>query len=335
LKAFITKLLILAIASFFLPEALRATSFTDLSKALKANRNEVTELTISGFDAIPGSVFTFKRLQKLTVRNGLKNIPENINELGVLSELIFVDDDLKGIPENIKYCKYLKDLRFINCHLVDLPKEVFELPALEKLNLKNNQITRLPLDFNDNYSLKELNIKYNKIKILDDCIQRFYALETFYFSGNPIAIIKGNWDDERAFKKLKTVVMKDCNLENMPVFLCKNINYLDISNNKIREISDEEVIQLQNLGFLSLENNPIHLINESLFKLRKLKSLQLDKYESIIIQLSEQSNICLSFSIQDIDRNKSSFKPCGKKKGMIAIYLSEPTKKRKSQSQNR
>ncbi len=306
-----------------------SASYTDLNKALKANRSEVTELTLSGYDSIPNVIFVFKHLQKLTVRNGLRTIPQNIGQLGVLEELIFVDNFIVEIPPSIKYCRLLKDLRFINCHLDEIPKELFELPLLEKLTLKNNQISRIPCDFTDNYTLKELNLKYNKIKVLDDCIQRFYAMETFYFTGNPFAIIQGDWNDPKAFKKLKTLIMRDCGLNKLPVFMTKNITYLDVSNNKIKEVSDEDVLVLENLSFLSMENNPIHYLNESLFRLHKLKSLQIDKYESIIIQLSEQNNVCISFMIQNLDNRQNDFRPCGKKKGMIAIFLSEPTKRKK------
>jgi Leucine-rich repeat (LRR) protein len=298
--------------------------FNDLKKAFM-HINEVKELSLSNVEKLPDGVYEFPNLTKLTIRNGLKKIDYRIGNLKSLEVLNLIDDDIPFLPEDIKNCTNLREIRIINCKFRVLTKELFELPKLERLILKNNNIEQFPCDFNDNYLLKELNLKYNKIKSLPDCVERIYMLQSLYLTGNPIEEFKGVWgNNSKAFKNLKTLSMAACNLSKVPVKLTTNLTYLDLSNNQIKDIGLEDILRMQRLTYLSVENNPLTFIDESLFDIRHLGLLQIDKNETIIDLLSLSNRVCISYSGNKMNNRLDEIKPCGKKTGLVNVYLYEP-----------
>jgi Leucine-rich repeat (LRR) protein len=301
--------------------------FNDLKKAFM-HINEVKELSLSNIEKLPDGVYEFPNLTKLTIRNGLKKIDYRIGNLKSLEVLNLIDDEIPFLPEDIKNCTNLREIRIINCKFRVLTKELFELPKLERLILKNNNIEQIPCDFNDNYLLKEINLKYNKIKSLPDCLERVYMLQSLYLTGNPVDEFKGVWgNNSKAFKNLKTLSMATCNLTKIPVRLTNNLTYLDLSNNQIKDIGLEDILHMQRLTYLSVENNPLTFIDESLFDIKHLGLLQIDKNETIIDLLSLSNRVCISYSGNKMNNRLDEIKPCGKKAGLVNVYLYEPQTK--------
>jgi Leucine-rich repeat (LRR) protein len=297
--------------------------YNDLKKAF-LNINDVRELSLSGIEKLPDAVYEFPNLTKLTIRNGLKRIDYRIGNLKSLEVLNLIDDEISFLPEDIKNCTNLKEIRVINCKLRLFTKELLELPKLERLVLKNNNIEQFPCDFADNYVLKELNLKYNKIKIIPDCVQRIYQLQSLYLTNNPVEEFRGVWANQRAFKNLKTLSMAACGLHHVPINLTSNLTYLDLSSNDIKDIGLEDVQHIQKLTYLSVENNPLTFIDEAMFDIRHLGLLQIDRNETIIDLLSLSSRVCISYTSQKIDNRVDDIKSCGKKSGLINVYLYEP-----------
>ncbi len=303
--------------------------FNDYKRALKVNPGEVEQLTLNGYEEIPNGVYKFKNLIKLTIRNGLKSIPNDINKIGKIESLILIDNPITSIPENIRLCIAIQEIKIINSQLQSLPSALFELPNLVSLTIKNGQLVSLPSITQDNYVLKILNLKNNRISSISEDIQHLIGLEGFYCSGNPIKTFIGEFDNPKAFKNFKTLVMRDCGLEHIPFVLCNNLQYLDVSGNKITDIDEAELTFMNNLLFIGLEDNPITYINEKLFSLAKLKSIQIDRYESLSIELSELSNVCITYIAVNMEIIDKNYKPCGQRKGMVSVFFSEPGKRRK------
>lgn len=303
--------------------------FSDYKRALKVKPEEVIQLTLNGYEEIPKGVYKFNNLSKLTIRNGLKKLPADLYKVGKMETLILIDNPIQQIPENIKLCRFIREIKIINSNLVEIPSSLFELPQLINLTIKNSKLNSLPLIKKDNLVLKLLNLKNNNLTFINDDLQHLIALEAFYCSGNPIKSLSGNFSNPRAFKDLKTLVMRDCSLEHIPTVFCSNLQYLDISGNKITDITDGELLSLNNLLFIGLEDNPITYLNEKLFTLNKLKTIQIDRYESLSIELSDISNVCVTFIAVHMELIDKNYKPCGQKKGMISVYFSEPGRHKK------
>ena len=302
--------------------------YNDLQKALQ-HRSEAKELSISGIENLPSDFYELTHLTKLTIRRGLNKLDDRIENFRSLEVLNLIDVNLTSLPIEIKYCTNLKEIRVLNSKLQDLPKELFELPKLQILVLKNNQIERLPCDFIDNYSLKELNLKFNKISLLPDCIQRLYNLESLYLSGNPLGLIQGRFSLEKGFRNLHTLSMSDCQLQSIPIELTKNISYLDLSSNKIKDITFDDVQNLSKVTFLSLENNPLTYLDETVLQIHNLATLQIDMNDEIADALFMSNRICISYVGRSYHRKLEEASPCGKKKGSIVVFLYEPIKKSK------
>jgi hypothetical protein len=78
---------------------------------------------------------------------------------------------------------------------------------------------------------------------------------------------------------------------------------------------------------LSIESNPVSFIDEALFDIKHLGLLQIDRNETIIDLLSLSNRVCISYSSQKIDNRLDDLKPCGKKSGLINVYLYDPQNK--------
>ncbi len=303
--------------------------FNDYKRALKVNPGEVEQLTLNGYEEIPAGVYKFKNLKKLTIRNGLKSLPEDINKIGKIESLILFDNPIESIPQTINACLTIQEIKIINSKLSSLPSEIFELPNLVNLTIKNGRLKGLPKITADNFVLKTLNLKNNAIATITEDLQHLLGLEAFYCSGNPVRNFTGEFDNPKAFKNFKTLVMRDCGLEHIPASLCANLQYLDVSGNRITDIDDSELNNMNNLLFIGLEDNPITFINEKLFTLTKLKSIQIDRYESLSIELSELTNVCITYIAVNMEIIDKNYKPCGQRKGMVSVFFSEPGKRRK------
>jgi Leucine-rich repeat (LRR) protein len=295
--------------------------YYDYKEAIKAGKNNVLELTISNSDSIPRLVFEMKNLRRLTIRNGLKQIPKEIGKLSKLEYLYMLENDFNTFPSEIIYCTKLKEIRAVNCKIRDLPKELFEMRALKSLILRNNLIERLPCDFIDNFILKELNLKFNRLILLPNCIQRLYALESFYTNGNKFIFEQADWNNPKAFLNLRTLVMSECNLEDLPNFMTKNVDYLDLSSNKIKIIDISEINKLYNIKFLSLENNPIAIVDEKIFKLKKLQTIQIDKNDVLIELMAQSKNVCLSYAASGLIKKIEDLPSCEKLKKNIQVIF--------------
>ncbi len=302
--------------------------YNDLQKALQ-HKADAKELSLSGIDNLPPEFYELTHLTKLTIRHGLNKIDDRIENFRSLEILNLIDVNLTKLPIEIKFCSNLREIRILNSKLDELPKELFELPRLQILVLKNNQITRLPCDFEDNYSLKELNLKFNKISIFPDCMQRLYNLESLYLSGNPLGLIQGKFNMDKGFRNLRTLSMSDCQLESIPTELTKNISYLDLSSNKIKDITFDDVQNMSKVTFLSLENNPLTYLDEAVLQIHSLSTLQIDMNDEIADALFMSSRICVSYVGRSYHRRLEEVSACGKKKGMIVVFLYEPIKKQK------
>jgi Leucine-rich repeat (LRR) protein len=302
------------------------TRYNDLEKAFK-HKSDVKELSLTGIEVLPSEFYELTHLTKLTIRKGLKKIDDRIENFRSLEQLNLIDVELSKLPIEIKYCTNLKEIRVINSKLDELPKELFELPRLQILILKNNRIERLPCDFIDNYSIKELNLKYNKISLFPDCIQRLYNIEALYLSGNPFGLVQGRISVEKGFRNLRTLSMSDCNLESIPTELTKNVSYLDLSSNKIKDITFDDVQALAKVRFLSIENNPLTYLDESVLKIGSLTTLQIDMNDEIADALLMSSRVCVAYVGRGYHRLLDQISPCGKKKNMITVFLYEPIKK--------
>ncbi len=151
------------------------------------------------------------------------------------------------------------------------------------LNLENNLISKFEnksfgqLDF-----LKEINLAKNLIKQLSfsEAFEfSLKSLEKLIFKNNKIDFI----DSFRFFSKFP------------------NLLVLDVSNNRLRSLGENYLLELKSLKFLYLSNNQILNIDEGVF--RQLNSLiHLDLSKNLIYTLENSCNISIFTELIGLER---------------------------------
>ena len=183
--------------------------------------------------------------------------------------------------------------------------------SLEELNLSNNYIGDDQLVYLNNlYKLKNLNLSNNNIKSeeIKNTIYNLKLLQKINIANNNLTQIyfeKTNNLIELELDANKLITLQfgdeDISYNNFDYLM-----YLSANENKIQNIST--INNLKNLEYLSLSSNEIKQIN--IYELKKLKFLQLKSNQIEAFCISENNQL-----LQHIDisfNNLSNFKILGK-----------------------
>ncbi|NVM52232.1 MAG: leucine-rich repeat domain-containing protein [Candidatus Helarchaeota archaeon] len=93
----------------------------------------------------------------------LEELPESIDKLNSLTELILCNSCLKKLPKSIQNLKNLKELSLASNPEFEIPNFLWNLKSLEILDLSNNNLTTIPYDIERLENLKELRLYQNYI----------------------------------------------------------------------------------------------------------------------------------------------------------------------------
>ncbi len=237
--------------------------------ALK-NHKEAYKVKSYGEDLNKG-FSKLKKLNKLYVfeikNNNIDSFPEIIGSFKNLMYLSSSKNPLKKLPESFGKLQSLKILKLHYTSIDSLPNNFSALNQLQTLEIQSNNADTF---FTKNalkglYNLKSLTIFKTNLKEF------------------PLGMEKN--------KKLKNVVIVDCQLENIDPKFSDNkiVSTLILDNNKIKEFP-LEFIKLKTLKELSLRNNNIKKLPEKVSYLSGLEVLDLrgnpiSKYEINIIKV--------------------------------------------------
>lgn len=144
-----------------------------------------------------------------------------------------------------------KELIISGEHLTSIDTKVFEkLTNLEILKIRNTLIEDIP-----------------------EGIQNLLNLKEFDFSNNKLSLGSLDLSKLKDLKNLTKLTLTKNNLSNFELSL-ENLKYLDISYNKIRELSTK-IGNLKNLVSLNISNNELKKLPQSIGELKKLEMLNL------------------------------------------------------------
>ncbi|MFX1479831.1 MAG: leucine-rich repeat domain-containing protein [Promethearchaeota archaeon] len=185
-------------------------------EAIKIENRKVVKLDLSGvhleLEEFPRAILKLKNLAILYIgSNYIKEIPEEINNLNLLKELVLDSNEISYIPDSIFKLTSLERLEINGNKIQALPKEIGNLKNLKTLGLGSNEIANLPMSLYELKSLETLFLGSNKLKYLSDSFCRFKSLKWLSLSNNHL-------------KKLP-----EC-LINLPY-----LEYLDIRKNPLLE----------------------------------------------------------------------------------------------------
>lgn len=135
---------------------------------------------------LPGFVFEFKHLQRLT----LWNISRFPHSLEAFPDLEFFTDNgtpsLRELPPGFTKLRKLRTVRLYQNNLERLPEELGQLENLEELSFYQNQLAGLPDSMARLKRLTKLNLAWNRFEDLPAWLDELPRLEWLGVFENPL-----------------------------------------------------------------------------------------------------------------------------------------------------
>ena len=150
-----------------------------------------------------------------------------------------------------------------------LPLPVCKVSSLQILNLRGNALMNLLPDFDGLCHLQELNLAYNKFEIVPQAVFQLKLLLYLNLTGNKLHFLPSAI---AMLKNLKVLHVQGNRIEKVPEIL-PNLQYLNISNNKLQNFS---VVDMKRLRSLNANNNRLENIPMGVYSQQKLETLRLN-----------------------------------------------------------
>ena len=246
----------------------------------KLHQIEILILDNIKLKEIPASISNFENLKYLSLANcKLDSFILKEKGLNNLTHLNLNNNNLTSIPNDLINFKKLIFLDLSNNKLTQLPSEIGDLGSLEVLILNSESmyaenITNLSENFGDLGRLRILQCNGNKI---GQSVSQLSNLEHLEVLTLKYCKIDSNFIDFGKFEKLRVLDLSNNNLKRPPQFkglITNNLECLILDRNNIVGIPSE-FYELDSLKFLSLRNNKLSIVSDSIGYLNKLISLNL------------------------------------------------------------
>ncbi|MCX6148586.1 MAG: hypothetical protein NTW25_15235 [Candidatus Kapabacteria bacterium] len=214
---------------------------------------------------IPNSIVLFNKTQHLEIIGNYGSLPDNFNQLY----------DLEDLTINSK--------NFIFDHSFQL-----ELKKLRQLTISNSSETMISNQLNKCTNLETIHFDHCNSFQLDSTLTILNKLRFIDLWECVISNKNHLFNCLAKFKKLTKINIIDCSLNQIPdeIELIINLEYLDLSNNKIEVINPKlfKLLKLESLYFLG---NPLYELDEGFYKIPKLRNIQFNGTKIPISQLED------------------------------------------------
>ncbi|XP_063974249.1 leucine-rich repeat-containing protein 15-like isoform X1 [Diachasmimorpha longicaudata] len=251
-----------------------------LSEDAFRNSSQLRVLNLSGNPMFAGDLTAVLRhlpkLHKLSLSNcSLRRLPDAFDVLEHLQEL-----DISNNPLSDAFVKLLNPLRSLEyldmsyCSLGYVGNNTFaHMTELKKLILSGNKLHTLEADLFANLSRLE-SLELNNCGFTTPLDPKVFGKERIYssvielkLSGNPLTIPDEGSLLPKQLSNVEILDLSNCNIVHLNENVLsrnKNLSQLNLSNNKISELSFLK--KLRRLEHLDLSNNQIRTINPKVLK---------------------------------------------------------------------
>ncbi|XP_056176844.1 disease resistance protein RUN1-like [Syzygium oleosum] len=231
-------------------------------------------------ERIDPSIGDVKRLVSLNLRycGSLKVLPEKLDELIELEELVVDETDIQEIPSCIGSLPKLKTLSAVGCHLLTrVPKSISRLVSLSTLKLNTcKKLQELPDSFEALGKLQHLSLeRCYMLKQIPSSIGELGELVELDLSSTRIKELP---ESIEKLKKLEILRVSHSEIEKLPSAIGKleSLQELDASGcHKLEGQIPEDIGGLSSLKSLRLGRAKISLLPEKLCELSTLDHLDL------------------------------------------------------------
>jgi Leucine-rich repeat (LRR) protein len=229
----------------------------------KCRSLEILEVDNNSIEKIPNSEDWFY-LSSLSLSNNLiKTIPKSIGKWINLTSINLSANSIENLPEEINNLRKLNTINFSANSISQLPVDLFKGGKLGIINLSNNKIKVLPEGLKSNENLYTIELSNNQIEVLPNDIFQMAYLSTVNFKNNLIKTIP-----KEGFKKMKnlyTLNLSNNKIESLVGVVFEGTrmgkqeyynsnNGLNLSNNPIKQLSQEQVEWLKARNYANNQN---------------------------------------------------------------------------------
>uniref|UniRef100_A0A7S3D1W1 Uncharacterized protein n=1 Tax=Palpitomonas bilix TaxID=652834 RepID=A0A7S3D1W1_9EUKA len=167
-----------------------------------------------------------------------------------LTSLTVVGNSIEELPQQLSFCVRIQRLVLRSNRLRTLPTFIASLPLIE-LDVFNNELSIFPMQLERVKSLRILNVGRNHLSAPLPSLRSFPNLERAVFCSNKISTLVGFFSSEGF-----------------------NVQYLDVSGNRLTSISSE-IKGGKKLEELLLRNNALKTVPIEVVRLPSLRVLSL------------------------------------------------------------
>ncbi|KAI1296249.1 cysteinyl-tRNA synthetase [Mortierella claussenii] len=261
---------------------LRGNRIKSLEKARLEEARELVTLLLQSnrLETLPDSFEVFEHLRILNLSsNNFSKVPMVLCQLTTLEDLDLSFNEIAEIPEEIARLVRLRRLLLFGNRIgPHLPKSMSDLTRLRKLDIRQNGILNLEA-LNDLSSLEELLVDYNTNVILNS-----------------------------SFKSLTRASFLKCSMTDVHLRGTANtLTFLDMSFNKLSNLSPAVFEHLQHLEILKLDHNNISSIPSTIGLLKRLKVLSISN--NLLSALPKEMGQLESLDRLDVHSNTLSELP--------------------------
>ncbi|CAF4519735.1 unnamed protein product [Rotaria sp. Silwood1] len=214
------------------------TDMADIFEQLK--RLKELDLSFNLFKYLPNAIYTYKYLIRLNCEHNLiTTIDDGLVNLKRLKFFVFDHNQLESIDQvDFGQMKKLEYVHIAHNQLIKFPRGLHQLHHLKNVNLSYNRLTSFPIDLLLVNTLDVLNLSHNLIAKLP-------SMPVAYTRASMIFSIDLSFNElTKFYDYLLLIALK-----------------IDVSNNKIRMISNDIVKKLNNdlitSRELKINNNPL------------------------------------------------------------------------------
>ncbi len=216
---------------------------------------------------IPETIENLEYLEDLILdRNKIKKFNLGIGKLSNLKDMSVQNNQLTELPPNFTNLTSLEQVNFSWNRIEKLPEDIGKFKNLKKLNLSWNKITEIPKSKEKLENLQELNLSYNKIQNLPFIFENLPKIQILNFEGNKINTISENLENkgdiDQFFTNLNLEIteinLKANRIQNLPRYFgyFTTLTHLNLESNHLNDLPIG-IINLQNLEYINLRGNPL------------------------------------------------------------------------------
>ncbi|KAG0292758.1 cysteinyl-tRNA synthetase [Linnemannia gamsii] len=284
-------------------------------------------MAYNDLDRVPSNVRSIVYLQVLDLRgNRIKDLTKaRLEDARELVTIFLQSNRLETIPDSFETFEHLRILNLSSNNMSKVPLVLFRILSLEELDLSFNEISEIPEEIGQLVRLRKLLLFGNRIgpylpksmsslarlKKLDirqngilnlDAIDDLRSLEEIYVDFNTNVIFNNS------FRSLARASFLKCNMTDVSVRgTSETLTYLDISSNKLSNLSPTLFEHLKSLEILKLDHNSISSIPATISLLNRLISLTVSN--NMLSNLPESIGQMESLRILDVHCNNLSELP--------------------------